>query len=205
MRRKTGFPFMLCERLEDRFVLNGSHAAKQLSVVVSGLSPRQQVLNSHQQPVIAEVNQAFSSFQNDYGQARGTYFASIQNQTPGADATKSAATAFTLYTTQRLELLAQQLISSFLQEPQGASHAKGQTITLKQMISKKIINPQTRNGPTGLLYQSLTTSIPPAGASASTESLYTLSQDNAIQAAQVTVTNAVGVLRNGQFGNRTNP
>jgi hypothetical protein len=35
-------------------------------VVVSGLHPRQNLLNRHQTAVAAEVNQAFTSFQNDY-------------------------------------------------------------------------------------------------------------------------------------------
>jgi hypothetical protein len=70
------------------------------------------VLNRHQTTVLAEVNQAFSSFQNDYDQARATYFASILNQ---PNPSKATTDAFSLYTTQRVSLLAQQLSSSFLQ------------------------------------------------------------------------------------------
>ena len=43
------------------------------SVVVSGLHPRQNVLNRHQTAVAAEVNQAFASFQNDYDQCGGRH------------------------------------------------------------------------------------------------------------------------------------
>ena len=45
------------------------------------------------------------------------------------------------------------------------------------------------------------TTIPPAGTSAPTATLYSLSQDNAIAAAQVSVLNGAGILRNRDFGN----
>jgi hypothetical protein len=41
-----------------------------LSTVVNGLSPHVRALNRQQTALIAEVNQAFDSFQNDYDQAR---------------------------------------------------------------------------------------------------------------------------------------
>jgi hypothetical protein len=192
------------DRLESRVVPSHGSGARGLSVVVGGLAPREQVLSRAQQPVIAEVTQAFNSFQSDYDQARATYFASILSQTSGSSAASSANTAFTLLTAQRVELLAAQLVSSFLQQPQGTSNAKGQMPTIKGLIASKIIDPQGKNGPTGLLYRSLTSSIPPAGASASTESLYTLSQDDAIAAAEVTVINAVNITKNGDFGNHYN-
>ncbi len=66
MGRKHRFIPALGDALEARIVL--SHAARGLSVVVSGLTPRQQILDARQQPVVAEVNQAFSSFQSDYDQ-----------------------------------------------------------------------------------------------------------------------------------------
>ena len=53
----------------------------------------------------------------------------------------------------------------------------------------------------GSLANSLQTTIPPAGTSAPTATLYSLSQDNAISAAQVAILNGAGVLRNGDFGN----
>ena len=86
--------------------------------------------------VEAEVNQAFTSFQNDYDQARATYFASIQNQTSPSQATTQA---FTLYTQQRVNLLAQQLISSFLQYKPGTARQHGQPSTLQVLITHRII------------------------------------------------------------------
>jgi hypothetical protein len=182
------------DRLEDRVVLSTYRGS---SVVVSGLHPRQNVLNRHQTAVMAEVNQAFSSFQNDYDQARATYFASMVGQTSPSSDTMSA---FKFYTTQRVSLLAQQLISSFLQYKSGTARQHGQPSTLQVLINHRIIG--TNGGATaGSLASSLLTTIPPAGTSAPTATLYSLSQDNAIAAAQVAVLNGAGILRNGDFGN----
>ena len=112
-------------------------------MVVSGLSPSSQVLNGRQQPLIAEINQVFDSFQSDYGAARSTYFASILN-VPNPDA--ATTNAFTLYTRQRVSLLAQQVISTFLQTPQGTVRAKGQPTVLQQLVSRKLIE-SDRTGP----------------------------------------------------------
>src|SRR5271155_5673651 len=102
MRRKREFVLSALDHLESRVVL--SRTTQGLAVVVSGLTPRQKALDRRQQAFSAEINQAFSLFQSDYDQARATYFASIQNV-----ASPSAATtnAFSLYTTQRVSLLAQ--------------------------------------------------------------------------------------------------
>ena len=93
MERKHKFIPSAFDRLEDRVVLSTYRGS---SVVVSGLHPRQNVLNRHQTAVAAEVNQAFTSFQNDYDQARATYFASIVNQTTASTDTMNA---FKFYTT----------------------------------------------------------------------------------------------------------
>ena len=119
MERKHKFIPSAFDHLEDRVVLS---SFRGFSVVVSGLHPRQNVLNRHQMAVAAEVNQAFSSFQNDYDQARATYFASIVSQTTASTATTNA---FKFYTTQRVSLLAQQLISSFLQYRPGTGASMG--------------------------------------------------------------------------------
>src|SRR4051794_37096395 len=121
MKRRSGFVPVAFDRLEDRVVL--SHATgRGVSVVVSGLFPHQQVLSRRQQPVIAEVNQSFDQFKSDYGQARATYFASISNNPMPSPATSQA---FTLYTKQRVSLLANEVISSFLQYSAGTARAKG--------------------------------------------------------------------------------
>jgi hypothetical protein len=194
MKRKHVFTPSTLDHLEARVVL--SKTTEELSVVVSGLSPHLKVLNRKQQAMSAEIQQAFSQFQNDYDQARATYFASILNQT-----TPSAATtnAFTLYTTQRVSLLGQQLVNIFIQSPQGTAKAPGQPYALKQLISTKIIGPQGQH-PKGSLIESLLQTIPQPGTSAPTASLYSLSQDEAIQTAQVAVLNGLSITKNGAFG-----
>jgi hypothetical protein len=194
MKRSKGFIPSAFDHLEDRVVLS---SYRGYSVVVSGLHPHQNVLTRHQMSVVAEVNQAFASFQGDYDQARATYFASILNQpTPNPATTQ----AFTLYTQQRVNLLAQQLISSFLQYKVATARQHGQPSTLQVLISHRIIG-INGEATAGSLANSLLATIPPAGTSAPTATLYSLSQDNAIEAAQVAVLNGAGILRNGDFGN----
>ena len=81
---------------------------------------------------------------------------------------------------RRVSLLSQQLINVLIQSPQGTAKAPGQPYALKSLISKQIIGPQGQ-APKGSLAKSLLETIPQPGTSAPTSSLYTLSQDNAIQ------------------------
>ena len=194
MKRSHEFVPSALNRLEDRVVL--SRTTEELSVIVSGLSPRQRVLNREQQAFTAEVNQAFQAFTNDYDQARATYFASIVGT---ANPTAATTNAFTLYTTQRVSLLSEQLINIFIQSPQGTEKAQGQPYALKQLVSNKVIGPQGQH-PKGSLASNLLETIPQPGTSAPTSTLYSLSQDNAIQTAQVAILNGVSILKNGAFG-----
>lgn len=125
-----------------------------------------------------------------------TYFSSIQNQTSPSPATTNA---FALYTTQRVSLLAQQLVNIFVQSPQGTAKAPGQPYALKQLISTKIIGAQGQH-PKGSLACSLLQTIPQPGTSAPTSTLYTLSQDNAIETAQTAILNGVSIIKSGAFG-----
>jgi hypothetical protein len=195
MKPRHGFVPSALGQLESRVVL--SKTTLGLSVVTSGLSPRLRVLNREQQALTAEVQQAFASFNGDYDQARASYFASIQSNPTAAS---SAITAFTDYTQQRTSLLAQQLISSFVQTPQGIAKAPGQPPALQQLIESKIIGPPRHGSPTGSLYKSLLATIPQPGVDAPTESLYSLSQDNAIQTAETAILNGVSIIKNGAFG-----
>ena len=111
----------------------------------------------------------------------------------------ATSSAFTLYTNQRVTLLAQELINVFVQTPQGTAKAPGQPYALKQLIDTKIIGNQGQM-PKGSLARALNQTIPQPGTSAPTTSLYTLSQDNAIQTAQVSVLNGLSILKNGAFG-----
>lgn len=181
MRRKHAFLPIAADLLESRVVL--SRTALGTPVVVSGLYPRQRVLNRQQQPVAAEINQVFDSFQNDYDQARATYFTSIQNQAnPGLATTN----AFVFYTTQRVSLIGQQILNIFVQ----TKHTPRQSNSLKQLVATKIIGAQGQT-PSGSLAQSLLQTIPQPGTNAPTSSLYSLSEDNAIEAARVAILNGV--------------
>jgi hypothetical protein len=194
MKRKHAFIPTALDPLESRLVL--SRTTEGLSVVVSGLSPHLKALNRKQQAMSAEIQQAFASFQSDYDQARATYFASIQNTTSPSAATTSA---FTLYTTQRVALLGQELVNIFIQSPQGTAKAQKSPYALKSLVSTKIIGPQGQH-PKGSLVDALLATIPPAGTSSPTSSLYTLTQDNAIETAQVAVLNGLSIIKNGAFG-----
>jgi hypothetical protein len=193
MERRSKF-HPAVDALESRQVL--SHGGHATSVVVSGLNPQAQVLSSKQNTVIAEVDQAFNLFTSDYDQARATYFASIEGvANPGSPTTS----AFKLYTKQRVSLLAQQIISSFLQNPNGTARAKGEPPVLKTLLNTKIIN-TTAADPTGSLSNSLMANIPPPGISAPAASLYSLSQDVAIETARDEVINGTNIVNTGAFG-----
>jgi hypothetical protein len=194
MKRKKAFIPSEWVQLESRVVL--SKTTQGLSVVVSGLSPHLKALNREQQAFSAEINQAFDSFQSDYDQARATYFASIQSETSASVPTMNA---FMLYTTQRVSLLGQELVNVFIQSPQGTAKAPKQPYALKQLVTTKVIGSQLQT-PKGSLAKSLLDSIPLAGTSAPTSSLYTLSQDNAIQTARVAILNGLSIIKNGAFG-----
>jgi hypothetical protein len=201
MKRRHGFIPSARDQLEARVVW--SKTTLGLSTVVGGLSPHLRVLNRQQTALVAEVNQAFDSFQNDYDQARSTFFASLQGSAGSTAAVGSATTAFTDYTVQRTQLLAQQIIGSFVQTPQGTAKAPSQPYALKQLVESKLIGPKGK-GPGGSLIDSLSQTIPQISASmlgsSPTTTLYTLSQDNAIAAARTAVLNGVSILKSGAFG-----
>jgi hypothetical protein len=268
MKWKYQFTPALAMQLEGRVVL--SRATLGLSTVVSGLAPHLQVLNRKQRALVAEVNQAFNSFQSDFDQARATYFAALQitptssasasatatpaaaspsvadaaaalvnaatassasassiasidaaasalvdaaaasassatasSAAPSAATVDAATTAFQSYTVQRTLLLSQQLISSFVQTPQGTARAPGQPNAVKVLIESKIIGPKGK-GPAGSLISSLdqtTAEIDSSMLSSSpTTTLYTLSQDNSIAASRTAVLNGVSIIKSGAFG-----
>lgn len=208
MKRRHPFIPSAWDRLEGRVVLTQSTLGA--SPVVSGLASHLQVLNRKQTALVAEVNQAFDSFQSDFDQARATYFASIATSpttTLSAAQVSAATNAFLSYTEQRTQLLAQQLIGSFVQTPGGSARAHSQPYALKQLIQSKIIGPKGK-GPGGSLIESLNGSIDQVGGNAMidtspTTTLYTLSQDNAIEAARTAVLNGVSIIKNGSFGVQT--
>jgi hypothetical protein len=201
MRRRHQFIPSATDQLEGRVVL--SQTTLGLSTVVSGLSPHLRALNRRQTALVAEVNQAFDSFQNDFDQARATYFASLQASGGSSVAVNSAMMAFMDYTQQRTEVLAQQIVSNFVQTPQGTAKAPSQPYALKSLVESKLIGPKGK-GPQGSLITSLNNTSQNIDASVLTSSptttLYTLTQDNAIEAARTAVLNGVSIMKSGAFG-----
>jgi hypothetical protein len=174
MRRRHQFSPTPPDNLEGRVVL--SHTGLVAHAAIAGLSAHHAVPDSQQQQsVVSEINQDFGLFQNDYTQARATYLGSIQGQASPSVATTDA---FSLYTTQRVSLLAQQLI--------GAS-------VPKRLVNTKIMGPKQQM-PLGSLARSLMETIPQPGTLAPSVSLYSLGQDTSIEAARVAILN--GVKRN---------
>jgi hypothetical protein len=202
MTRRHRFMPSARDQLEVRVVL--SQTTLGLSTVVSGLSHHLRVLNRKQTALIAEVNQSFDSFQSDFDQARATFFSSLQTS-PSTDS--SAVGAFQEYTQQRTLLLAQQLVSSFVQTPQGTAKAPSQPYALKQLVETKVIGPKGK-GPAGSLIASLNGTIQQISdsmpAASPTTTLYTLSQDNAIETARTAMLNGVSIMKSGAFGIQKN-
>lgn len=178
MRRRQGLVPGPIDSLESRVV--PSHFGK---VGVVTLVPVHRALSRGGPSITAEVNQEFDSFRNDYDQARATYFTSIQNQTNPGQATTYA---FVAYTTQRVSLLAQQTLGIL----SPLKHGRGASRAMKQLVATKIIGPRQQMPP-GSLARSLLETIPQPGTTAPTSSLYTLSQDSAISAAQVAILNGL--------------
>jgi hypothetical protein len=167
MRRRHQFSPTTPDNLESRVVL--SRTGLVAHAAIAGLSARHAVPDSQQQQaVVTEINQDFGLFQNDYTQARATYLTSIQGQSNPSVATTAA---FSLYTTQRVGLLAQQLLSASVS---------------KRLVGAKIIGSRMQMPP-GSLALSLLQTIPQPGTTTPTVSLYSLGQDNSIQAAQVAI------------------
>jgi hypothetical protein len=170
MRRRARFTPMPLDMLERRVVL--SHGALALQAALGGAHPRPAVHVDQQQSITSEIDQAFGLFQNDYSQARATYLTSIQGQANPSTATTAA---FSLYTTQRVGLLAQQLLSDNVP---------------KRLVGAKIIGARQQEPP-GSLVRSLLDTIPQPGTTAPTVSLYSLGQDNSIEAAQIAILHGI--------------
>jgi hypothetical protein len=181
MRRNHRFIPSRVDCLETRVVL--SRTALSTPVIVGGLYPHQRVLNRQHQPVAAQINLVFDSFENSYAQARATYFTSIQNQTNPSGATVNA---FVVYTTQQVSLLAQQTLNVFVQ----AKRTPRQVRALERLVGSRIMGPKGQTPP-GSLGAALLLSLPQPGTTAPTASLYSLGQDSAIESARVAILNGV--------------
>lgn len=188
--------------LEERMVLNGSSTQLATSVLLQGLNGPARAFRPHTHAsVSALVDLAYQSFQHDYQSVRATYLASVQNRTAGAADTM----AFGTYTTQRVNLLAQQVTNSLLLYSQSTTRGHRQDNPVPLIIAR--INgastADSKATPRQLsnLKMNLMSSIPDPTASPTTIAIDTIAQDNAIEASHVATLNGVTIVRNGNFGN----
>ncbi len=181
MRRKHRIRPAPFDLLEGRVVLSHTMPAPPAGGAVHSLH---RVLNQRDPSLADEVNQEFDSFRNDYDQARATYFTSIQNQSAPSPSTTYA---FVVYTTQRVSLLAQQVLGDL----SPAAHGSGHVPNPKRLVATAIMGPRAQIRP-GSLASSLLQSIPQPGTTAPTASLYSSAQDYAIEAARAAILNGIG-------------
>ena len=162
MERRSTFCPEAVSPLEARLVLHHGGTSHVVSVVVSGLNPQSQVLNSKQTTVAAELNQAFNSFTTDYDQAR-SHLLRVDRRCLkprigdhiGLPTVYQAAGLSALPANhQQLSPVAQRNVAHY-----------GEPSVLKTLISQKIIN-TTGKDPQGSLADSLLVNIPPPGTSA---------------------------------------
>jgi hypothetical protein len=187
------------EQLEERVVLNGSGGTIGSPVLLQGLHAPAHVFHSRKSAAISSlVDLAFQSFQQDFRQVRATYLASVQSQT----ATDNDTMAFKNYIKERTNLLAQQVVNSFLVYPQSTTRSHGSSSALPLIVAR-INGPQARGATpsqTATLVTNLTMNTPASNASTTTIAIDTIAQDNAIESFRVATLNGVSIVRNGYFG-----
>ena len=144
------------------------------------------------------VNQAYESFTNDFAVARSAFYAGLAD--PGNGNAVDTVNAFRGYTDQRVDVLAQEVLSSFLQSRASASRvvSGGVDGQIRALVARNI----NGTGDSSLL-TSLHNSISQvATAPTPTVSLYTLTQDDAIEASRVAVVNGIQIVKVGNAGGR---
>ncbi len=151
---------------------------------------------SPNQRLIDQVNNSFTSFQNDYLPVFSIYL------TNSVDA--NSTSAMKSYLSQRTKLLSQELTRTLVLVPGFASKQINGGVPLMTFLDRKIlgsINSSTPSGDQQLsLYNSLATLIPDAKPQSGTEPIYTSGAINAIQAANAATINAMGYAAFNTFG-----
>jgi len=155
------------------------------------------------------VNQAFDQFTTDYLQAQQVYLDST--------GLTNADTTFKNYITQRVNLLAQELVQALGRLPGATTKLQPKqridpslSTTLQSFLFRKIngniaITATTSYNNVSLLTE-LISAVPPAPAAGSTLSpaavtLFTLQASNAIQTARINTENAAYLMSSGTFQN----
>jgi hypothetical protein len=198
MRRKSAFQPSLVDALESRQLL--SHAGLKGHAVIRPAAqhaPKAPAVT----PVVA-INAAFDSFVQDYSQTRAIYLSSIVGSSaPTAMTPNPNTTAFTNYTSYRVDLLGQQLTSilvkSYLNATTSSHPNRGLFNSFNSLVQTRVNGVQngTVMGSTvpgfkpRTLGAALTMTIPPAGSSDAAAALDSLAQDQAIGSARIAVIN----------------
>jgi hypothetical protein len=195
MKDRRRFRPVMGDRLERRLALR--HGGPITPALIGTLSPTPRASGPAGR-VAAQANQAFDSFTQDYSQAQGAYLSS-----------GTASGAFEAFTTQRVNLLAQQLTRIFARLPGSFAQIKNthqrsvsgnSTVVFQAFLFKKI---NGNGGGNDSLLQTLNSPsvVPPAGTKGAAATLYTLTATNAIQSARIATINAVKYIANDTFKN----
>jgi hypothetical protein len=155
------------------------------------------------------VNQAFDQFTTDYLQAQQVYLAST--------GLTNADTTFKNYITQRVNLLAQELVQALGRLPGATSKLQPKqridpslSTTLQSFLFRKINGNIAITATTGYnnisLLTALNNAVPPAPAAGSPLSppavtLFTLQASNAIETARINTENAAYLMSSGTYQN----
>jgi hypothetical protein len=173
-------------RLEDRVVL--SHpAAHAPAVLVRELASQPQTpqISAQAQTVAAQVNTAFDSFSTEFDQARALFFATAQTPAGGGMVAPMASiAAFSAYTSERVQLLDQELVTTVLQAPLSKASAR----SISSQVSGKLVSSKASSDS---LLSSLNTTIPQSLTPGPLTTLYSLAEDSAIETARLSILNIV--------------
>ena len=156
------------------------------------------------QRLIDQVNNSFSSFQNDYLPVLSIYLNS--NIPDPSSSTNAKNTSMGNYLSQRTKLLSQELTRTLVLVPGFATKQKNGGVPLLSFMDNKIlgtINSPASNSATAQsisLYDSLITLIPVNKPVSGTEPIYISGAINAIQAANAATINAMGYAAFNTFG-----
>jgi hypothetical protein len=195
MRRRHRYRIGGWDRLEARRAL--THGGPITPALFGTLSPTPQASGPAGR-VVAQSNAAFDSFAQDYAQAQGAYLSA---------GSSGSSAAFKAFTTQRVNLLAQELTRIFYRLPGSFAriqdtHQRSQSGNSAVVFQAFLYNRINGGANTSLL--SILTSdsvLPPAGTNGSSATLFTLTANNAIQSARIATINGAKYIANNTFKN----
>jgi hypothetical protein len=189
MRTRRRFRPTGPDELEGRVVLSPV-GLRPRTALVGRLTDRLQASpRARRLTISARVEQAFASFAEEYGRARETYF--------DLSATGDARESLRIFTIQRVNVLAQQVINALIRSPRSTMRESGSPDPLPQFINRRISD---QGADSNSLARGLLSSLPPADSTRTTAALFVQAQDSAIQAARTAVLNGITLLRNRNDG-----